>query len=428
MEYLLFITYLVLFTWLITKIKFFTDAGLSRSQLIIVFLLKVMAGIFYGWMGIYYSGLAQMADTWMYHQNGIVEYHLLGDDPHAYFTNLFNNPAKGFDNLFTSSDSFWNDLKSNIFIKFLSILDIFSFGYYYVNVIFYSFITLFGPIAIYRVMNDVFPGRKIPLLIATFLIPSFLYWASGLHKEGLIFTALALIIHAIYFANKVGKITVLRWIVVLAGMLILFALRNFVFAAFIPACIAWLLANKWRRHNLKIFLAVYTFFILLFFCGRYINPHLDFPQSVVNKQQSFLSLEGGRSNVPINELEPVFLSFLKNTPQAITLSALRPYPGDVRHLPSLAAAVEINLLLLLLILFLFFRVKNKGPLDSSVYCCFFFSISLMLAIGYTSNNLGAIVRYKSILLPLLIIPLAVQVDWNRLLGIFSGDMKRKQPL
>ena len=43
---------------------------------------------------------------------------------------------------------------------------------------------MFGPIAIYRVMNDVYPGKKLQVLIAVFLIPSFLYWASGLHKEG----------------------------------------------------------------------------------------------------------------------------------------------------------------------------------------------------------------------------------------------------
>ena len=62
---------------------------------------------------------------------------------------------------FASSDSYWNDLKSNVFIKLLSIFDIFSFGHYYVNVIFYSFITLFGPLAFYKVMNDVFPKKRM---------------------------------------------------------------------------------------------------------------------------------------------------------------------------------------------------------------------------------------------------------------------------
>ena len=74
MEYILFIVYLVLFAWLVTKVKFFTRTGLSQPQLIIIFLLKVMAGIFYGWIGLYYGGLAQMQDTWGYHYHSIQEY------------------------------------------------------------------------------------------------------------------------------------------------------------------------------------------------------------------------------------------------------------------------------------------------------------------------------------------------------------------
>jgi hypothetical protein len=92
LEYLLFVVYLVLFAWLVTKVKFFTGSGLSRSQIIILFLLKVIAGIFYGWIGIYYGGLAQMWDTWNFHTNSIQEYHLLFNDPHEYFTNLFRDP------------------------------------------------------------------------------------------------------------------------------------------------------------------------------------------------------------------------------------------------------------------------------------------------------------------------------------------------
>ena len=161
MEYLLFVGYLVLFAWLVTKTRFFTASGLSKPQLVIIFLLKVIVGIFYGWIGLYYGGLAKMSDTWFYHHNGIIEYQLLGNDPKEYFTNLFHNPYEtGIQNFFGSTDSYWNDLKANFFIKVLSIFDIFSFGHYYINVIFYSFISLFGPMAIYRVMTDIFPEEK----------------------------------------------------------------------------------------------------------------------------------------------------------------------------------------------------------------------------------------------------------------------------
>ena len=422
MEYILFAAYLVLFAWLITKIRFFTLSGLSNPQMIIIFLLKVMAGIFYGWIGLYYGNLAQMVDTWGYHYNSILEYQLLKSDPWQYITNLFHNPyEEGFKKFFDSTNSYWNDLKGNFFIKVLSILNILSFGHYYVNVIFYSFISLFGPLAIFRVMNDVFPGKKIAILLATFLIPSFIYWTSGIHKEGLIFLGLGLIIYGIYFSLKERKATAKRISMILMGLLTLLVLRNFLLFIILPALLSWFLAARWPKYSIFVFSTVYIVFITLFFTSRYVFPQFDFPQAVVTKQQDFLKLKGG-SAVPMNELEPTAISFLKNIPQAINLSTIRPLPGDVNHILSLAAAVEIEILLLLFLLFLFFRKSNVQSKEL-IYFCVFYGFSVLLTIGFTVNNLGAIVRYRSIIIPLIIIPLVAQIDWKRINNVIFNNIK-----
>ena len=423
MEYLLFVAYLVLFAWLVTKVKFFIFTGLSKPQLIIIFLLKVMAGIFYGWIGLYYGGLAQMQDTWSFHTASIQESHLLYSRPGEYFTNLFIDPYdSGVSKFFDSNDSYWNDLKGNMLIKILSVFNIFSFENYYVNVIFYSFITLFGAIGIYRVMADVFPGKKITILLSTFLVPSFLYWTSGLHKEGLIFTGLSLVIYIIYFSLKEKRLGFKRLFILLAGMVLILTLRNFIIVIILPAILAWLLASRWPKFGLLIFSSLYLFFGILFFTLRYIDTRLDFPQAVVNKQQEFMQLKGGNSTIPIKQLQPTAISFLKTTPQAINLSTIRPYPSDVRHILSLAAAIEINALLLMFFLFLFFRTDGNRS-KNLAYFCLFFSFSLLLAIGFSVNNLGAIVRYRSIIMPLLIIPMAAQIDWSKLGTFFNSNIK-----
>lgn len=381
-----------------------------------------MAGIFYGWIGLYYGGLAKMQDTWVYHTSSIQESHLLFSNPGEYLTNLFKDPYEGgFSKFFDSNDSYWGDLKGNVFIKILSIFNILSFGNYYVNVIFYSFITLFGAIGIYRIMIDVFPGKRIAILLATFFVPSFLYWTSGLHKEGLLFTGIGLIIYIIYFSTKEKRVGFKRWLGLIACLLLILTLRNFIIVIILPAIMAWLLANRWPKYGLLVFSSLYLLFGILFFTARYINPRFDFPQAVVNKQQDFMQLKGGNSSIPIKKLQPTALSFLKNTPQAINLSAIRPYPSDVRHILSLAAAIEINALLLMFLLFIFLRtngIKSKNL----AYFCIFFSFSLLLAIGFSVNNLGAIVRYRSIIMPLLIIPMVAQIDWKRIAGIFSKNI------
>lgn len=424
MEYILFVIYLLLFTWLVTKTRFFNQSGLTRSQLIILFLLKVMAGIFYGWIGLYYGGLAQMSDTWSFFNHSTAEYQLLQTNPHEYLTNLFHNPYEGgFEKFFNSSDSYWNDLKGNIFIKILSIFNILSFGHYYVNVIFYAFISLFGPMAIYRVMTDAFPGRKMALVIATFLVPSFLYWTSGIHKDGLIFLGISLIIYHIYFGWKEGKYGFKRISGIVIGLFLLLLMRNFILVIILPAVFAWVMANKWPKRGLAVFAGLYILFGILFFTVRYINPEYDFPKAVVTKQQEFMKLQSPNS-IPIKQLQPTAISFLKKIPEAFTLSTIRPYPSDVKHILSLAAATEVALLLLLFAIFLFQR-KPALPSRNFLYFCIFFSFSLLLAIGFSVNNLGAIVRYRSIIIPLLVAPMAARINWTKLGQWINFDIKNK---
>ncbi|HEV8506153.1 MAG TPA: hypothetical protein VGQ53_12155 [Chitinophagaceae bacterium] len=416
MEYLLFAVYLILFAWLATRTTFFTRSGLSKPQLVIIFLLKVMAGIFYGWVGIYYGNHAQMVDTWSYHYSSIQEYKLLFQDPSEYMVNLFHDPySGGVFKFFGTEDSYWNDLKGNSFIKILSVFNIFSFGNYYTNVIFYSFISMFGPIAIYRVMDDVYPGKKWQLLVSIFLVPSFLYWTSGLHKEGLIFLGFSLVIFNLYLGFKKKSFSLANILFIILGLLLVLVFRNFLIIILIPALVAWLFAFKFFRKPLTVFGICYIFFVIFFFTAKYINSNLDFPQVVVTKQKEFVSLHGN-SSVPMKELEPTFTSFVLNMPQTLSLSILRPYPSDVRHILSLAAATETDLLLLLFLVFLFFPNKKNNQSQPTIFICFclFLSFSVLITIGYSVNNIGAIVRYRSIILPFLLTPLFCRINWQKI--------------
>ncbi|MGZ5255658.1 MAG: hypothetical protein ACXWCT_14700 [Flavitalea sp.] len=420
MEHLLFAAYLVLFAWLVTKVKFFTASGLSNSQLVILFLLKVMAGIFYGWMGVYYGEMAKMIDTWAYHIESLQEYALLKNDPVEFATNLFqNNYEGGYTHFFATKNSWWNDVKANLLIKIMAVFNLLSFGQYYTNVIFYSFISLTGPIAIYRVMKDVY-RQHIPVLLACFFIPSFLYWTSGLHKEGLIFMGIAIMIYHFYFGFR-DKFSLKRILWIVSGFLLVLILRNFLVITLIPPLIAWILAFKIRRKPVFTFVAAGLISVILFFTARYFHAGLDFPQATVTKQQEFFRLEGG-STVNVKSLEPTAASFLQNAPQALGLSILRPYPSDVRHLLSLAASLEINFILLFFIIFLVWRHKNLKPIPLILFLLFF-SLAVLMMIGYTVNNLGAIVRYRSIVLPLLVIPMVANTDWPRIEKLIFNNIR-----
>jgi len=412
LPFLLFAIYLFAACWLITKSSFIRRAGLKTGTILTLFLLKISAGIALGWMSKqYYPG----NDYWTMNQEGQLEYQLLIDHPGDFFSGIFHSVYAHYNGFFDSVGSYWNDLKSNSIIKLLSVFDIFSFGNYYVNIIFYSFITMWGPIGLYRVMKDVFPERKIQLGIAIFLLPSFLYWTSGIHKEGLIFTGISLVIYNFYFGIKEKKLSVKRILQAALGLLLILIFRNFVLAIIVPALIVWIVASRFPGKELRVYTVFYVSFAILFFTVRYINPKLDFPKAVAIKQQQFMQLKGN-SMVPVKEVEPTAIGFLKTMPQALTLSTIRPYPSDVKHILSLAAAIEVNFLLLLFVIFLFQR--TDGPKNKNfIYFCLFFAFTELLSIGYTVNFLGAIVRYRSIVLPLLVIPMIALIDWKKTAGL-----------
>ena len=422
MYYLLFAGYLCLFAWLITRLGFFQKSGLTNAQLVILFLLKVMAGIFYGWIGIYYGQFAYMYDTWAYHYLSVDEYKLLFNNPSEYFFNIFHSGYESkYAGFFSSSYSWWNDLKSNMFIKFLSLVNVFSFGNYYVNVIFYSFITFTGPVAIYRVFSDVFPGKKIHVLLATFLIPSFAYWTSGIHKDGLVFMAVSLIVYHVYFGLKEKKFRLSRIFPLLISFIIILSFRNFLLIILVPALVAWMLSAKIQKRNAIIYISTYVICGLLFFSLRYIFPGLDFPQAVVDKQNAFKILQGN-SGIELPELKPTIGSFLINTPHALSSTTLRPHPGDVKHILSMAAASETAFLLLLFFLFLFWRTNGVRS-TSFIWFCVFFSFSFLLSIGFTVNFLGAIVRYRSIILPFLLVPVISLINWEKIHSVLFNNIK-----
>ena len=322
---------------------------------------------------------------------------------------------------FSSENSWWNDLKSNMFIKFLSLINIFSFGNYYVNVIFYAFITMIGPVATYRVFSDVFPGKKVQVLLATFLIPSFMYWTSGIHKDGLVFMAISLVIYHLYFSLKENRFRISRIFPLLIAFIIILSFRNFLLVILVPSLMAWILSYKFPKKVALIFLSVYFISGLLFFTLRYISPGLDFPQAVVEKQKAFKTLQGN-SGIDFPDIKPTIGSFVINTPQALSSTTLRPHPGDVKHILSMAAASETAFLLLLFLLFLFWRT-NGITSPAFIWFCIFFSFSLLLLIGFTVNFLGAIVRYRSIVLPFLLVPVISLINWERIYSILFNNIR-----
>ena len=417
MLYFLFLIYIVIFCWLITRIKFFKESGLDNRILVLLFLVKVIAGLVNGYINTeYYHG----TDIANFHKHGITEYNLLFHNTGEYFTNIFrsnhNNSYAGF---MESSNSFWNDTRSNLIEKLLSIFDIFSGKNFYINTLFYNFLIFFGAVGLYRVFIKIFPSYSYFLIACIFLLPSVIYFSSGIHRDGLIFLSLSMFIFHLFFMLTHKQFSWKRILLALFFLSVILLLRNFVFIILIPAFIAWIIAQQKPKYSFVIFLGTYLLIAILFYGSGYLSPKFDLPKHVSDRQLAFIEIaKGGASAININPLYPNFRSFLNNAPQALNHGLMRPYLTEHSNFLYIPAGLEIFFYEILFLLFIFFR-KREVVIIPFIYFAIFFSLNMFLVIGYTIPIIGAIVRYRSIYFPFLLIPLICYTNWNKLKNAFT---------
>ncbi len=412
MTYLLFAIYLLFFCWLIIRIPFFQKSGLNSKWLIGLFILKVAAGVAYGWFFTTIPNYENSADTWKFFFQGKQDTQLLLNYPLQYFTSIVDNPyGKEYRHLFSSVNSYWNDLKHIYMVKIVSLFNLFSGSRYYVNVILYSFITFFGPVALIRVMNDVFPNRLKLITCSTFLFPSFLFWSSGIHKDGLVFTLLSLAVFIMYFALKEKRFGIKNALYIFLLIALIFPVRNHVVLAAVPGFFAWWLAEKYFKRKWVAFLLVTIICSSVFFGAKFIHPKLDLPISIVLRNNDFIKL-GGNSFLPQRKLEPTFIGFIKNAPQALNHALVRPYVTEFVNPLYLMSAIEI-LFIWLLVSIWFFRFTDNPYKHSVVQFLFLVSMVLLLLTGYIVPQLGAIVRYRAIFFPFILVPIIATIDWKK---------------
>ncbi|MEO6188552.1 MAG: hypothetical protein ABIO82_00415 [Ginsengibacter sp.] len=414
MGYIIFVLYVFLFCFLLTRLSFFKNSGLGSRTLIILFLIKILAGLANAYINVYHY---PVSDALEFHQQGLEEYHLLWSNPVEYLTNIFKSNYSNYSGFLESSDSFWNDLRTNIIAKTLSVFDIFSFENFFVNNLFFDFLVFFGAVYLYRVFIKAFRLRKALIIACVFLLPSVLYFTSGIHRDGFIFIGLSIIVYHFYFILEEKNISWKRIFSIMFFLCLILLLRSFVFITLVPALIGWIISSRYSKSAMINYLSVYLVSIAIFFATSWLGSTVNLPKYVSEKQSQFVDIaKRGTSSIDINILHPTFKSFWQNTPQAFINSLMRPFLTEMKDVLYIPSAIEILAYELLFLLFIFFRKSRK--LRAFDYFCIFLALGMFLIIGFTIPILGAIVRYRSIYFPFLILPLISFINWKKLIRLF----------
>lgn len=449
LQILLIIFYTLLFILLIYKLQFFSIERLSRKLIISIFILKIFFGIGLGLIyAHYYPEKDKYADTYKYFNASYAIYE-------SFFINkihfielltrfdfretihlkpyvekielLFRDQAIETYNFSDYQNHLWMYvIKNHIIIRYNAILRFFSFGNYYVHVVFSCFLSLVGLTALFKVFNSGFINNSIPLKISFFFIPSVLFWGSGVLKEPILLFAIGMFLYILHFGSIKGF--TVKYIML--GLFVIYLLtynQGYMFFILLPCFIAylWVLKTDGKYCSLKFLFTVIIYFVLVFNI-KWIFPEYDFIKILSFHQHNLIEFAQGMkpsSIITLHALNNEIRNLIVNIPYALYNCFFRPHIFEAKSIMMLFSALE-NLAFLIIILIALpafnFKVFLKSPL---LQFSFYFTLLLMILIGTLMPISGSIVRYKISSLPFLLLIFLLSLNKEKLYKILPFTKK-----
>jgi hypothetical protein len=388
------------------------NAGLGTKMVLLLFVIKVAVGIIGGIVSHFL--MHDNTDQYGYTLQGLIEYNNLIHRPQIFFTDSLPSAyANNLGDFFGSHNSFWNDLRNNILVKTIGLFNILSRGNYYINSLFFNFIGFLGHIAFFRIFKHIYPKQHWVIIAGCFLLPSTIYFTSLIGKDMIVFTTLGIFCYALYFSLENG-FTKKRVAYLLLSFICILLIRNFIAVIILPCALAWYLSSRYKITAIKVFGVLFLVAFIGIVLSQFLADKYDPLNIVVEKQQSFFSLGYAKSQYQNDTLQPTIKSFIKATPNALRHSFLSPYPIEFDNIYLNVFAVEIIIYLLLALMMIIFPNNTYGRPNTFVIFSLVFAFLIFLFSGYITTNAGALVRYRSIYFPFIIVAILCNINWAKI--------------
>lgn len=414
--------YAALFLLVITKARFFEAPGLPRRTIGGLFLLKIGAGTVLWYIYTFVYTDRATADIYRYFDDGNIMFQALPGHPLDYLRMLtgIGNDQVHFDvEYYQVMHNWYRQFESNMYndahtmIRFNAFVRLFSFGHFHVHTVFACFASTVGLVALYRTFSGRTPGHEGVLIAALFLLPSVLFWSSGVIKEALLLFGLGL-----FLLNLLGPVRHRYWpvrmLVLVFCVTLLFFLKLYVLLSLLPALIAYLWCQRTQGAQVWLrFGFVYAAFIVAGLNSEHIIPRFSILEAIWVKQRDFIGMAHqvkAGSLVEVTPLEPNAMSFLRQSPHALYMTFLSPFTTWRNGAMGLLSAMENVLVIGLPLLAILWRRPWKAIDKPLLLFATGFCLLLSLVIGWTTPVIGALVRYRVPMLPFLTIAALAVMD------------------
>jgi hypothetical protein len=274
-----------------------------------------------------------------------------------------------------------------------------------------TFLSFFAQLTLYQVARESFTERyRVRMLFAILLLPSVVFWSSGIVKESFALAGVCLLTFAMHRFG--GRRFVMGLAAGIVGVLLTGLTKAyflFVFAIAAGVWVYWRYAvhveGRFRLRPIHLviggLLAIGGVIILGQIFPRYSFTNIG-PE--VARMQGFGSTIRGGSGYAIGDANAITLGGqLAFAPIGLVYALFRPFIFEMSNIPMAASALEAAFLSVALLRLVWarrwgdtWRMLTSSPM--LVYSIVF-TVGVAVAVGIATTNLGTLVRYRMPILP-----------------------------
>ncbi len=372
----------------------------------------------------YYRG----GDTVWYWDGAVKLSNLFLKDPFLYFEQMASPPTnERYFNYFDGDTGFpaswiYQEPDSFYVCKITSIFSLITLNSFFSMTMIFAFFSAISTWKLYEMVVEQKITTNAKAAIAILFIPSVSFWASGIMKDTIVLTCCYTLIIIIYrlFIKKNAKRKFWLYLGGIVIIYLIFRTRSFMLICLLPCLLIWVnyeLLSGIRNKLLRRMLIPTLFIISLSLVGGiYFSSGSSFGsysaenivETAIVIQQDFQGNKYYSENrYYIGDVDGSPQSMLLVMPAAIIAAFYRPFVWEANTIFMFFSGLEGLFFMFLTLRFLIkFRIyqwihvvsKNKFLMFALV-----FSLVLGYFVGFTGGIFGALVRFKTAVLPFLIL-------------------------
>lgn len=299
----------------------------------------------------------------------------------------------------------------------------------YAAVLLISIANYLSQVLLYRALKTEFTRERQELVLwGTNLLPSAVFWSSGLLKEPVMMAALGPMVLALKWLSE-GRRRVQALLLLAPGLIVMAMIKPYVLMALSVAAAAFYLWKRFRSQSdaaLRPFAVVTA--VALGAAGMVLGnsyfgkaDETSAASSLARQRAVGYRTEGG-SNFQIDDVgeeqleKRTLTQELLLAPIGLVTALFRPFLFEARNAVQLVNAIEATVLLVL-----FLRAVRRTSLRAilgfvtgspALLFCTVFTFALAVGTGLSTTNMGTLSRYRAPMMPFFFTVLLLLDRWS----------------